>query len=184
MFAAVGSLVMMPGVLATGRPALTAGCAIYLFSLMAVYAMSTLSHSAASVRWKSRFRQLDQAFIYLLIVATYTPFSLAFLHGPQWDLLLAAMWTVALIGFFEDPLRPPGRNGFGRLVRNARLDADLFDPDAIPSCTGRRFPGDHCRRHVLHGSYVFLVYDEYVKHFHAAWHLCVISGSTTSSWEF
>ena len=24
---------------------------------------------------------------------------------------------------------------------------------------------------------LFLIYDEHVKHFHAAWHLCVISGS-------
>ena len=90
---------MMDRVLATGNIPLIIGCGLYVISLMAVYAMSTLSHSATSVRWKWLFRQLDQAFIYLLIVATYTPYSLAFLHGWHWDALLGLMWCVAIVGF-------------------------------------------------------------------------------------
>ena len=63
-----GSLVMMSAVLASGHTRLVIGCALYLMSLMAVYAMSMLSHSPTSFRSKLLFRQLDQAFIYLLIV--------------------------------------------------------------------------------------------------------------------
>ncbi len=44
--------------------------------------MSTLSHLITTPRWKLLFRRLDQGFIYLLIVATYTPFSLAYLRTP------------------------------------------------------------------------------------------------------
>ena len=40
-----------------------------------------------------------------------------------------------------------------------------------------RIPSYHRRRRVLHGRNVLFVYDEQVKHFHAVWHLCVISGS-------
>jgi hemolysin III len=178
VFAAVGSLVMMPNVLAAGRPALTVGCAIYLFSLMAVYAMSTLSHSATSVRWKSRFRQLDQAFIYLLIVATYTPFSLAFLHGPRWDLLMAAMWTVALVGFFAKIL-------FAHRVETVSVVSYVMlgwmPIFSIPTLY-RVAPEGVIQAIIAGGVFYtvgtfFLVYDEHVKHFHAAWHLCVISGS-------
>ena len=34
-----------------------------------------------------------------MIVATYTPFSLAYLHDGLWLMLLGAMWLVALVGF-------------------------------------------------------------------------------------
>src|SRR3954464_2514993 len=40
--AAVGTLVMMTGVTAHGSSRLAAGCAAYLFTLVAVYAMSTV----------------------------------------------------------------------------------------------------------------------------------------------
>ena len=53
VIAAAGSLVMMSGVLALGNTELVIGFGSYLTSLLAVYAMSTLSHSTTSVRWKS-----------------------------------------------------------------------------------------------------------------------------------
>ena len=45
------------------------------------------------------FRQLDQAFIFLLVVGTYTPYSIAYLTGTFWWVLLAFMWCFALAGF-------------------------------------------------------------------------------------
>ncbi|HEX3601076.1 MAG TPA: hemolysin III family protein, partial [Lacipirellulaceae bacterium] len=44
-----------------------AGCGIFAASLIAVYAASTLSHIATTVRRKSFFRRLDQGCIYFLI---------------------------------------------------------------------------------------------------------------------
>src|SRR3712207_5879458 len=90
--AAVGSLVMMNEVSVRGTMTLSLGCAAYLFTLVAVYAMSTVSHSVTTPKWRTFFRQLDQAFIFLLIVGTYTPFSLAHLHGVFWTALLTVMW--------------------------------------------------------------------------------------------
>src|SRR5215470_2042398 len=94
--AAVGTLVMMTGVTAHGNFALAVACAAYLFTLVAVYAMSTVSHTVTAPKWRMFFRQLDQAFIFLLIVGTYTPYSVANLHGFFWWMLLAFMWCFAL----------------------------------------------------------------------------------------
>ncbi|HEY3394014.1 MAG TPA: hemolysin III family protein, partial [Lacipirellulaceae bacterium] len=99
VLALVGALVMAAGVRAQADPWLALGCGLYLASLVAVYAMSTLSHSASSPRWKTLFRRLDQGCIYVLIVATYTPLSLAYLRGGFWWSILGAMWAAALIGF-------------------------------------------------------------------------------------
>src|SRR5205085_1884889 len=62
---------------------------------------STFSHAAPQPAWRRAFRILDQSCIYLLIVATYTPFALEYLRfGWSW-LFLLLMWTAALVGFFS-----------------------------------------------------------------------------------
>ena len=97
--AVAGSLVLMTAVMPLGNTTIIAGCAVYLLTLMSVYAMSTMSHMPTSFRARLIFRRLDQAFIYLLIAGTFTAFSLAFLHGWKWNALLASMWFVAITGF-------------------------------------------------------------------------------------
>lgn len=173
-----GALIMMDNVLMTGNLRLAAGCGIYLTTLIAVYAMSTLSHGAQSIRWKSLFRQLDQAFIYLLIAGTYTPFSLAYLNGWQWNVMLGVMWFVALTGFVSKTV-------FAHRVEAVSVVSYVvlgwLPVIAIPtlwqvapgSVLEAVFAGGFC---YTVGT-IFLVYDEHVKHFHAAWHVCVISGS-------
>jgi hemolysin III len=178
LIALAGTLVMTSAVLAIPDVPLVLGCEVYVASLVAVYAMSTLSHSATSIRWKSLFRQLDQACIYLLIVGTYTPFSLAYLRGGMWFALLGAMWAVALVGFAA------------KLFFAHRVEAVSVVPCiilgwmpivAVPTLwhtapTGAflcMIGGGLC---YTVGT-VFLTYDERVRHFHAAWHLCVIAGS-------
>jgi hemolysin III len=178
VIALIGAMAMTPGVLATPDTWLVFGCEVYLASLVAVYAMSTLSHSATSVRWKQLFRQLDQACIYLLIAGTYTPFALAYLHGGVWFVLLAAMWAVALVGFVSKLF-------FARGVDTASIVSYLvlgwMPILAMPTIwdnapTGAFVSivaGGVC---YMVGTF-FFVYDERVRHFHAAWHLCVIAGS-------
>jgi hemolysin III len=178
VLAIAGTLVMHSGVRAHGDPWLAVGCGLYLVSLLAVYAMSTLSHSAATPKWKTLFRRLDQGFIYILIVATYTPLSLAYLHGRFWSILLGAMWAAALIGFVA------------KVFFSHRVDAvsvasymalgwmpALGVPElmrAVPTgVLWSMFLGGAC---YTVGT-LFLTYDQRVRHFHAAWHLCVIAGS-------
>jgi hemolysin III len=158
---------------------LVTGCSVYLFSLLAVYAMSTLSHAATSVKWRTLYRQLDQGFIYLLIVATYTPFSLAYLHGPAWLALLCGMWVLAIIGFtakvffahrvYSVSVAAPSLLGWVTIVSVPTL---LHSAPA--GAFGLIISGGVC---YTVGT-LFLIYDARVRHFHAVWHLCVIAGST------
>jgi hemolysin III len=176
--AVVGSLIMMSGVIASGSGVLLSGCGAYVLSLLAVYATSTLSHSATSVRWKSLFRQLDQAFIYVLIVGTYTPYSLAYLHSWKWNLLLGSMWLVAIVGFVAKVL-------FAHRVEAVSVVSYVtlgwMPIIALPALY--HFAPQGVFQAIIAGGVfytvgtLFLVYDEHVKHFHAVWHLCVISGS-------
>ncbi|HVT30136.1 MAG TPA: hemolysin III family protein [Lacipirellulaceae bacterium] len=178
VFAIVGALVMMAGVSSHSNTSLSIGCMSYLFTLVSVYAMSTLSHSATSPRWRTLFRQLDQAFIFLLIVGTYTPFSVAHLHGVFWWGLLALMWCVALGGFASKAL-------FAHRVESSSVVPYLIlgwiSVIALPAIWGVVPPGEFALIVAGGACYTigtfFLVNDERVRHFHAAWHLWVIAGS-------
>ena len=179
VIALAGSLVMMSGVLALGNTRLIVGCALYLTSLIAVYAASTLSHSPTSFRWKLLFRQFDQAFIYLLIVGTYTPYALAYLHGWQWNLLLAAMWTVALAGFVAKLF-------FKHQVHAVPVKSYVvlgWMPIVALPALWHAAPSGAFEAIIAGGVFytigkLFLMHDDRVRHFHAIWHLCVIAGST------
>ena len=171
VFAVVGALVMLAGVSLHTNTSLSVGCMAYLFTLVSVYAMSTLSHTATGPKWRTLFRQLDQAFIYLLIVGTYTPFSVAYLHGVFWWVLLALMWCVALAGFASKAL-------FAHRVESTTVVPYLMlgwmTVIALPAIWSLVPRGEFAL--IIAGGVCytigtfFLVNDERVRHFHAAWH--------------
>lgn len=73
--------------------------AIFGTTMVLVYVASTVMHlyngSEAIIH---RLNQLDHAAIYLLIAGTYTPFTYAFFGGWwRWG-LLAAIWSLAIMG--------------------------------------------------------------------------------------
>lgn len=174
-----GGLVMAADLAARGEVRLMAGCGAYLASLIAVYGMSTLSHYATAPNWKSFFRRLDQAFIYLLIAGTYTPYSLAYLRGDHWWALMVVMWAIALAGCASKML-------FAHRVEAVSVTSYVLlawiPIVAIPTLWHSSplgafetvIAGGAC---YMVGT-LFLVNDERYRYFHAVWHLCVIAGST------
>src|SRR6187401_2679211 len=173
-----GGCVMVWSVLRHGDMWRVAGCGIFAASLIAVYAFSTLSHSVQNVRWKHFFRQMDQGCIYLLIVATYTPFGLAYWRtGTGW-MLLGGLWTAAFLGFFSKVV-------LSHRVHNTALWTYIalgwLPLIAVPALWHTvsvdsawwMIGGGAC---YLVGTF-FLLYDARVRHFHAIWHLLVIAGS-------
>lgn len=178
VLAIVGALIMAASVWQQDDLWRVVGCAVYLASLMAVYAMSTLSHSATTLRWKLLFRRLDQGFIYLLIVATYTPFSLAYLRTGIWWLLLGAMWAVAIAGFVAKVF-------FAHRVHAVSTASYIllgWMPIVAAPALLRTLPVGALWWMLCGGicytvGTLFLINDQRVRHFHAVWHLCVIAGS-------
>jgi hemolysin III len=178
LISVAGSVVMMSAVLGAGRSSLAIGCGMYLISLMAVYAASTLSHSPTSFRAKLLFRQLDQAFIYLLIAGTYTPYALAYLHGWHWNALMIAMWTVAFSGFVAKVF-------FAHQVHAVPVSSYIvlgwMPIVSLPSLF-LAAPSGAFEAIIAGGLFYmlgtyFLLRDDKVRHFHAIWHLCVMAGS-------
>lgn len=154
------------------------GCSVYVASLVAVYAMSTLSHSVTAPRWRSAFRSLDQGFIYLLIAATYTPFALTYLRTGPWWVLLVAIWAVALFGFLS-------KVAFGHRVEAVSIWSYVllgWMPVVAAPLIMQQVPLVAFWGMLLGGvcysiGTVFLICDKKVRHFHAVWHLFVIAGS-------
>lgn len=178
LLSVVGSAVLLSCAMFHGDGWRSMGCGVYAAALVGVYASSTLSHSASHPRWKRLFRMLDQAFIYLLIVGTYTPFALTYLRSGGWMLFLGLMWTVAAFGFLSKVLMAYRVEtagvwtylflGWMPVVSAARLSV------AVPAIA---------MWWLLFGGIcyslgtIFLMNDQRIPHFHAVWHLFVILGS-------
>ncbi len=176
---AVAGAYQMSGRFTGCSDVLVLGCAMYLISLLGVYSMSTMSHGATSPRWKTLYRQLDQGFIYLLIVASYTPYSIAYLHGAMWTTLLCGMWAVAIGGFIAKVFLAHKVDSVSVLPPLMLAWAPIV---AMPTLS-HQAPAGAFELIIAGGIFYtvgvcFFVNDERVKHFHAVWHVCVIAGST------
>jgi len=96
------ALVAVPILVAEGVRAgnvhFTVGVSVFGGTMVLLYLASTLYHSLTHEAAKQLFRLFDHTAIFLLIAGTYTPFSLGVLRGPWGWSLLAAIWTLAILG--------------------------------------------------------------------------------------
>jgi hemolysin III len=174
----VGSAILLSRVLSQPVPSRLIGCGLFAATLVSVYAASTLSHAVHQPDWRRKFRILDQACIYLLIVATFTPFALEYLPFGRWWLFLLLMWTAAIVGFLS------------KLLYSHRIDAvtiwsyvSLGWLPTIPATVYVNVVPVGASTWILIGGLcytagtVFLVLDHRRFHFHGIWHLFVIAGS-------
>ena len=72
--------------------------AIFGFSLILLYTMSTLYHALTNRKAKSFFRIMDHDTIFFLIAGTYTPITLIPLRGPVGWVLFGVIWGAAVLG--------------------------------------------------------------------------------------
>ncbi len=174
---------MLRAASSTQNSQLWVACLVYGLSLVGVFFSSTLSHWAGTPIWRQRFRQLDQAFIYLLIVGTYTPFSVAHLRTPFWTILLTVMWVLACVGFVSklwvahrvDSVSVLGYVALGWMPALGGLS--LFEGVPSAGVWGILIGG------VLYTlGTLFLVNDRKVWYFHGIWHVLVIAGAAVHWW--
>ncbi len=157
---------------------LVAACAAYAVTLVGVFSCSTLSHWIVDEPIRTRFRRLDQGFIYLLIVATYTPFSIVYLRETRWWVILATMWVIAIAGFTSKVIH-------SHRVNRVSILAYLV-LGWLPALGGWPSGADIPREAVLGvigGGVIytlgtwFLVNDRRCWYFHACWHVLVIAAA-------
>ena len=82
----------------TGDVRFLFGVCVFGATMVLLYLASTLYHSTTHEAAKRLFRLFDHTAIFLLIAGTYTPFALGVLRGPWGWSLLAAVWTLAIVG--------------------------------------------------------------------------------------
>lgn len=172
-----GATVMLQSVAGQSDRLQSAGCVIYVCSLVALYAASTLSHSFACPRRREFFRMLDQVCIFLLIAGSMTPFAVTHLREGAWWLLPAIMWTLATAGILVRILRGDGAVTWAFYAMIGWMPiltlpciADLSGPTGVGLVIGGGL--------AYTGGLWFFVNDDRHPYLHAAWHLCTIAGST------
>ena len=178
LLAVVGAIVLLQRAATEANTLHLFGCAVFAFSLFAVYTASTLSHVFVRTSFRSFFRTLDQGMIYLLIAGSYTPWATSYLHGGGWWVLTGAIWLIALGGCFS------------KLVFAHRVDAVTTTLYVVlgwlPLMGAPWFlsivPIDGLWIMLAGGGFytvgvVFLLSDHRVPFFHSVWHLFVMLGS-------
>ncbi len=96
VFAAI-PLLVKAGV--TSGPRNFIAMAIFMGSMILLYAASTTYHSVdLAGKYLRRFRKLDHMMIFVLIAGSYTPVCLIILEGPLGTTLLTAVWGIAIFG--------------------------------------------------------------------------------------
>ena len=153
------------------------GLSIFSFSLLLVYATSTIYHSIAIPRWKSKLQIADHISIYFLIAGTHTPFLLYYLNNSTGHFYLFLLWFLVLIGliyklFFFGKFRI-----FSVLFYLALGWMAVF---TIPPMLGDM--RNECLQWIIIGgafytSGVLFYLWESLPYHHAIWHLFVIGGS-------
>ena len=75
------------------------GSAIFALSALLLFGVSAIYHTGTwSPRVWAFLRRFDHANIFILIAGTYTPLTLMLLEGTQRVVLLATVWTCAILG--------------------------------------------------------------------------------------
>jgi len=71
---------------------------VFSVALVLLYTISTLYHAARHPALKSRLKVLDHCAIFLMIAATYTPFTIAAIRGSWGWSLFGVIWGLAVFG--------------------------------------------------------------------------------------
>jgi len=91
-------VVLLTAAARTGDPYRVVASAVFAGSLCVFYTISALYHSLRGERARYLFRILDHAGIYLVIAASYTPFTLVSLRAGSGWLLFGVVWALAIGG--------------------------------------------------------------------------------------
>jgi hemolysin III len=170
-------VVLVTAAARTGDPYRVVSSTLFAGSLCVFYVISTLYHSLRGQRVRYVFRILDHAGIYLVIAASYTPFTLVSLRGGSGWILFAVVWGLAIVGMVFKSLMthrlrflaPALYIGLGWLVV-ADLEGLLI---AVP-------PGGVAwlvAGGIAYTVGVLFYAIDRIPYNHAIWHLFVIAGS-------
>ncbi|GGL20433.1 MULTISPECIES: PAQR family membrane homeostasis protein TrhA [Caulobacter] len=95
--ALLGGGIMLGLAFGLGSLSQVAAIAVYTVGLITMLSLST-AYNFAKARWRPLLRRFDHAGIFIMIAASYTPFTTQNLHG-WWAIgMTTAVWSVAGVG--------------------------------------------------------------------------------------
>lgn len=177
VLAFVGALWLIVLASLTGDPWKIVSVAIYGFTLLLLYSISTVYHSVRG-RAKVIMRKLDHLSIYLLIAGSYTPFCLVSLRGAWGWSLFGTVWGLALIGMLQE-IKPRSEARVLSIVIYALMGWIVLVA-VKPLIAALGFVGFiwlAAGGFLYTVGIIFFAYDSRFRHWHGIWHLFVIAGS-------
>ncbi len=178
LLAVAASSVLITLVSLTGDPWKIVSSSIFAGAMIFLYGFSTLYHS---IRGESKtfFQQLDYMAIYIMIAATYTPFTLVSLRGESGWWVFTIIWGLAILGMFQEIVRKPSPQrklsltiylimGWMVVSVGKTLFRSLDNVSLVFLILGGLF---------YTSGVIFFVNDTKWKHAHGIWHLFVLAGS-------
>ncbi|HLD66912.1 MAG TPA: hemolysin III family protein [Pseudomonas sp.] len=160
-----------------GDPWKVVSVALYGFTLVLLYSISTLYHCARGPS-KRVMQKLDHLSIYLLIAGSYTPFCLVTLRGPWGWSLFGTVWGLALLGMLQE-IKPRSEARVLSIVIYALMGWIVLvavDPlIAGLGTTGFTWLAGGGVFYTV--GIIFFAYDSRFRHWHGIWHLFVMAGS-------
>ncbi|WP_294068172.1 PAQR family membrane homeostasis protein TrhA [Proteiniphilum sp. UBA1028] len=111
LMSTVGTMLLLSRAMTAGDNRALLGYALFGFGMITCMGTSTAYHYVQESQRKAKLRHLDHASIYLLIAASYSPFTLILLRDePFWGwFIFALVWLIALAGIIIS-FRPLKRN--------------------------------------------------------------------------
>lgn len=160
-----------------GDPWKIVGVAIYSFTLLVLYSVSTVYHSVRG-RAKGIMQKVDHFSIYLLIAGSYTPFCLVTLRGAWGWTLFGIVWGLALIGILQE-IKPRSEARILSIVIYAVMGwIVLVAVKPLLAALGLAGFAWLASGGVLYTvGIIFFALDSRLRHAHGIWHLFVIAGS-------
>lgn len=95
--AVIGGAVLLGFSAATGQAGVTVAVAVYALGLVTMLGAST-AYNFAKAQHRPLMRRFDHAGIFLMIAASYTPFTTRMLHGPWAIAATLGIWLLAGLG--------------------------------------------------------------------------------------
>ena len=152
--------------------------AVFSFGLLLLYSASSSYHAVAPGPLKNRLKLLDHSAIYVLIAATYTPFTLVSLSGAWGWSLFGVIWGAALFGVAAKFFLIGRFNlistllyiamGWTVVVAIGPLRAALSNDILLALLAGG----------LLYTGGTFFYHRKKTPYMHAVWHLFVVAGSS------
>ena len=154
---------------------LAVAMAVYVLSALGTFVASTCSHAFLTEPRLTRFRALDQAMIYLMIVGTYTPIVASFGRPSLQTFVMIAMWLAAAVGFVSKAIY---QHRVNNIATWPYLAIGWFPSLALVGTIPWDMVGYMFAGGVIYSLGVLvLTNDTAAKYLHVVWHLLVVTAS-------